>query len=222
MDRRSVSRLAALLAVLGTAPGCMEAPTNDGRMFQRWAQVVADVPTSDEEAFARAGRAAPKPGAEAKAPGVTLTAEAMGLRAPIRIDVVDPLELPNARDAGLRTIAGFAEDAPARLQRAVFRTPEAAPAATRGASAARATPATGGRFAAQLGAFRSRAEAEAAWSKVSARLPGVSPRFETVTVAGKGPMVRLKAGPLPTAEAAANVCRAAGVSDPWCAKAKLG
>jgi len=215
MDRRSVSRLAALLAVLGTAPGCMDAPTNDGRMFQRWAQVVADVPTSDEEAFARAGRAAPIPGAEDKAPGVTLTAEAMGLRAPIRIDVVDPLELPNARDAGLRTIAGFAEDAPARLERAVFRTPEVAPAA-------RAAPVTGGRFAAQLGAFRSLAEAEAAWSKVSARLPGVSPRFETVTVAGKGPMVRLKAGPLPTAEAAASVCRTAGVSDPWCAKAKLG
>jgi len=214
MACRSVSRLAAVLAGAAAVSGCMEAPSNDGRMFQRWAEAVASIPTSDEEAYARAGRPAPSAsGAPApvrvSAPQVTMTAEAAGLRAPIRIAVVDPLEMPHARDLGLRdAIDMVAGDTAARMQRAAYRQPLAAP------------PAAAGGPAVQLGAFRSRAAAEAAWATLRARhgdvLAGIVPRFETADLGARGTWVRLKAT-APNSAAAQQLCRAAG-ADPWCAR----
>lgn len=82
-------------------------------------------------------------------------------------------------------------------------------------SAAAAT----GSVAVQLGAFRDEAAARAAWDRLGAggALAGLQPRFETVQRA-EGALVRLKAGPLPTPEAARAVCARLGLDDPWCAK----
>ncbi|HYE42339.1 MAG TPA: SPOR domain-containing protein, partial [Caulobacteraceae bacterium] len=148
-----------------------------------------------------------------------LTAEAAGLRAPIRIAVVDPLEMPNSRDMGLRAAFAVASavagrEEPVRLQQASAAT--AAPVRAAASSAV---------YAAQLASFRTRADAEAAWATLKARhsglLRGVTPRFEAVDLGAKGTWVRLKAGPLASRDEAVRICRAAGVSDAWCAKATL-
>ena len=72
-----------------------------------------------------------------------------------------------------------------------------------------------------LGAFSSEASAREAWARLStgdarAALDGLSPRFEPVTVNGRE-LVRLKVGA--PADTAAEICRAAQISDPWCAAA---
>lgn len=204
----------------------MQPPQNDGHMFQRWAQAVAEIPTTDEEAVARdqakatgvarqTFASADLPAtSQAAAPSITLTADEAGLRPAMTINVVDPLELPNARDIGLRAVSGVMDramggDRPATLQRASMTT--------------RAPAASGQTWVAQLAAFRSRADAEATWRKLKAAnasvLGQVSPRYESVDLGAKGTWVRLRTSPLPSQAAAAAVCRAAGVTDRWCAKA---
>ena len=71
----------------------------------------------------------------------------------------------------------------------------------------------------QLGAYSSEAGAREAWRrlKVRADLGQLSPVYETVQVEGRV-LTRLKVGPIP-AEQAADLCRAAQVSDPWCRRA---
>src|SRR5690349_4251202 len=126
MDRRSVVSLAA--AVVGglSAAGCMEAPRNDGHMFQRWAQAVAEIPTDDAEALARDQVRAQQTLARADAAParITLTSDEAGLRPAMTIDVVDPLELPAARDIGLRAAMTMADavvgSQQPRLQRAAL------------------------------------------------------------------------------------------------------
>jgi cell division septation protein DedD len=218
MDRRSVVSLAAVVASGLSVSACMEPPRNDGRMFQRWAQAVSEIPTTDEEAVVRdqqraqqtlARAADPAPAAPAL-PTITLTSEANGLRPAMSIAVVDPLELPNARDMGLRAAMTVADAvAPARMQ----------PASLTAAGKSSAAP---GPWFAQIAAFRSRAEAEAAWLKLKAAnatlFASISPRFQTVDLGVKGTWVRLQTSGLPTQAAAAQVCRAAGVTDRWCAK----
>ncbi len=213
MDRSRVFRLAAALCAAAGLSSCMEAPKNDGRMFQRWAQAISEIPVTDEAALARAGgrTAPPAKAAPAERPGLEFTAEAAGLRAPIRIAVVDPLEMPNSRDLNLRSVIATAAPAAARLQPASMTSaPREAASAMRGSHAAR------------IAAFRSRADAEAQWNALRERHPavfaGVTPQFEPVDLGAKGTWVRLKAAGLPSPEAAARVCQAAGVSDPWCAK----
>lgn len=196
----------------------MEPPRNDGRMFQRWAQAVSEIPTSDEQAVARDQRRGQQARAAKPvepAPTVVLTSAASGLRPAMSIAVVDPLELPNARDMGLRAAMTVADavmsERPARVQ----------PVSMTVTGPAARTAATGTWFA-QLAAFRSRAEAEATWRKLkaanAAAFAGISPRFQSVDLGAKGTWVRLQTSALPTQAAAAQVCRAAGVTDHWCAK----
>lgn len=226
MDRRSVVSLAAVIAGGAVLSGCMEAPKNDGRMFQRWAQAVSEIPTSDEEAALRdAGRAretlaraAQTAAAPADAPGaITFRAEQAGLRPAMTVTLVDPLDLPNARDLGLRGMIDAADvtaQGQPRVQRASL---------TRSAPSQVSAQGSGG-YAARLAAFRTRSEAEATWRKLQSAnaglLSGVAPRFETVDLGARGKWVRLMAGPLPTQAAAARVCRAAGVNDPWCSRGR--
>lgn len=218
MDRRSVVSLAAAVASGLSVSACMEPPRNDGRMFQRWAQAVAEIPTSDEEALARDQQRAQQTlarsaGPAAPTPTVVLTSAASGLRPAISIAVVDPLELPNARDMGLRAAMTVGDammgEGPARVQPASM-------------TVSRPVAASSGMWFAQIAAFRSRAEAEAAWGKLKAANTAVfanlSPRFQTVDLGTKGTWVRLQTSALPTRAAAAGVCRAAGVTDRWCAK----
>lgn len=196
----------------------MEAPRNDGQMFQRWASAVSEIPTDDAQAFARDKVRAVRTLARAETPAgptITLTADEAGLRPAMSINVVDALELPNARDMGLRTAMSVADSVmgdrqPARVERTSLRTQ------TPSAQAA-------GAWTAQLAAFRTRADAEATWRKLKAAnasvLGGVTPRYETVDLGSKGTWVRLRTSPLPSQAAADAVCRAAGVTDRWCAKA---
>lgn len=72
-----------------------------------------------------------------------------------------------------------------------------------------ALPAHGG-FKIQLGAFRTTAEAEAAWSKIKARFPNELGRLnqlmERADLGDKGIFYRLQAGPFSERAAAASVC----------------
>ena len=80
-------------------------------------------------------------------------------------------------------------------------------------------PAQAGTRMIQLGAFSSPAGAQAAWARLKARadLSNLSPVFERVDVDGRS-LTRLKVGPIP-AGAAAALCVAAQVADPWCPRA---
>lgn len=142
----------------------------------------------------------------------------------LKVEVMDPHDLWDARDAGLRgTIqqvstraveAAAPMVAEAVVQRVSTRMSEAPPMRP-----AISSP-SGARTTIQLGAYSSAEAARAAWTTVSSgaargALKGLSPVFEAVQVNGR-PFTRLKvAAP---AAAAAAICRAAEVSDPWCAR----
>lgn len=225
MDRRSVFRLAAVIASGVVLAGCIESPRNDGQMFQRWAQAVVEIPTSDEEAAVRDATRARETLARNSQPVtdaiasqvVAVAAEQAGLRPAMSVELVDPLEMPNARDLGLRGMMTVADAVTAEPAPRVVRA--AAPVQQRVSG-----PAPGGAWSARLAAFRTRAEAETAWSRLKSSnaglLTGVSARFETVDLGARGKWVRLMTSALPTQAAAARVCRAAGVTDPWCANGR--
>lgn len=207
---RPVSVFIAALSAL-TLSGCggME---GDGRTFESMAQAVAsiDVPMTP------ASRDAPSAAA-------VLPSQQAGLRPALQVQVMDPHDLWDARDG---TLEGA-------VRQAVVRTAtDAAPAVARSVTHAvvqqasdraglrPALPAATGSAVIQLGAFSSEAAARAAWGEIGkgGALSGLSPRFEPVEVNGKR-LTRLKVGPIP-AEAAAGLCRAARVSDPWCRRGR--
>lgn len=156
---------------------------------------------------------------------------------PLKVQIMDPHDLWDARDGGLRgavgQIGGRVAEAAApvvaevAVQRGALHM--AGPAPMRPAieaepaevvlPAPRIEPVVA-RTAIQLGAYSSPESARLAWAKVStgaasSALSGLSPVYETVNVNGRS-FTRLKiAAP---AAAAAAICQAAAVSDPWCAR----
>jgi hypothetical protein len=152
-----------------------------------------------------------------------------GLRPALRVEVMDPHALWDARDgldaaverAAPQLVATAApvvaeavvRQAAARIETASSRS------GLRPALASRpATPDTADRGLVQLGAYSSRAAARSAWSRLKAgkaawALDGLSPVYQDVEVGGRR-LVRLKVA-TPVAGAAA-VCAAAGIDDPWC------
>lgn len=157
------------------------------------------------------------------APSAARTADQSGLRQALRVEVLDPHALWDARDGGLRGVVEAAAPAmaeaaaPAIVQAASDQVGRAVSEHLRPAVSAPARPGA----VIQLGAFSSEASAREAWTRFStgaarAALSGLSPRFEPVTVNGRE-LVRLKVGA--PADTAAEICRAAQVSDPWCAAA---
>lgn len=124
---------------------------------------------------------------------------------PLTIEVVDSA---SSGEAGLR-------EAIAPAARAAVRVVEDAVAPA-------GRPLLRGEYAAQIGSFSSEAAARAAWAAYVAREPralgSLQPRIERVEV-GSRALVRLKAGPFVTADAAAATCARVGVADAWCAKA---
>ena len=170
----NLPRPAALLFSLFFLGGC-QGVQNDGYMFQHWAEAVAAIPISAEDAAAR-----------------RQTGPAM------EVKVVDPLDLPAARAAGLRAAVAIAEPV---LSSTVKNA-----------------------GAVQLASFHSVAEAQAAWGELQARhaaLRGLEPSLETVDLGSKGTWIRLKAGPVP-ADQAPGLCRSVGIADRWCAAAARG
>lgn len=199
----------------------------DPHRFESMAQKVADIRLDGSEA-----PASPTP-APAAHP-LTGTAEASGLRSALRVEVMDPHELWDARDGLTHAVrqesAAVVEAAApavahaamgAVVQQVSTRATEVArPARADGLRSGLSSAPTTARTTIQLGAYSSEAAARSAWTTVKAgaartALSGLSPVFESVTVNGRT-LTRLKVA-APTAAAVA-ICRAAQVSDPWCAR----
>jgi len=137
-----------------------------------------------------------------------------GPRTPMRIEVVEPEVLWDARADGFQAGLRGPMEAAARAgaEAAVQATVERVSAAIeRPQPAARPSGVT-----VQLGAFSSREAAQAAWARLSgqAALAELSPQLEPVEREGRT-LYRLRAGPV-AAEAVTDVCRAANAGD-WCA-----
>ena len=137
---------------------------------------------------------------------------------PVQVAVMDPHDMWDARDAqaGLRTIVATAsapvvEAATPVMAKAVGEQMAA------GMRPAPTAPAPGPLV--QLGAYGSEATARQAWARLSRTeaLSGLTPAFETVDVGGRS-VTRLKVT-LEADHSPADVCRAAGVDDPWCRRA---
>lgn len=157
------------------------------------------------------------------------TAADAGLRPALRVEVVDPHALWDARDG----LDAAVERAAPRL--AAAAAPAVADAVVRRVSAridaassrAGLRPAMAPRPAAaarvnqglvQLGAYSSETAARSAWARLKSgeaawALSGLSPVYEGVEVGGRR-LTRLKVR-APAAGATA-VCAAAGIDDPWC------
>ena len=210
-------RKAVIVLPLLALAGCGGMEPEQGR-FERLADMVAAV-----EVPARDGAIAP-----------VRTSAAAGLRPAVRVEVMEPHELWDARDAGLR--GAIDAVAPAVVEAAVPAVQAAATGAMQqavdqtlgrsrqtspvlaSAAPARATPSLA---TLQLGAFSSAAAARAAWAEV-ARGPaasltaGLEPIYSSVQVNDRT-FTRLRVR-LP-GDQAARLCRLADVSDPWCRSA---
>jgi hypothetical protein len=164
-------------------------------------------------------------------PAPVRTAAEAGLRPALRVEVMDPHALWDARDgldvaverAAPRLVAAAAPAvADALVQQVSTRIDTAASRA--GLRPARIDPLPTSRGArpsaglVQLGAYSSEASARSAWTRLRSgeaawALKGLAPVYEGVEVGGRH-LTRLKV-PAPAAGAAA-VCAAAGIDDPWC------
>ena len=214
--------LAAMaLGVSACLAGC-GAVQNDGHMFQRWADKVEQIKVDDQTP----GQAAqPTQQADAGAPVLDPVALASRadisdnptLRQPMKIDVVDRLNMPTPDAATLRAVVRavhasvMSGSAPSASERAGLRPPIEGGPISNGKV---------GRLV-QLAAFTSDADARAAWRKFASVDPAVfanlSPRFEHADLGDKGQWVRVKVA-LPAAIGAAHrVCAAAKLSPERCA-----
>lgn len=188
---------------------------SDPHRFENLANRIAAVPLDG---------GAPTP-ASAPAPK---TAAQEGLRPALRVEVMDPHALWDARDGMVQqasarvaeaaapvVVEAVTREATARLEAAVSRPQTESRPQLRPALAAE--PQTG-RGLVQLGAYSTAEGAQAAWARLKSgaaawALEGLSPTFETVQVNGRE-LVRLKVR-APGAGASA-LCAAAGIDDPWC------
>jgi len=190
-----------------TACGAVE---SDPHRFETMADAVAAIPLDDQPVVEAvpASEAAPS-----------------GLRPALKVEVMDPHALWDARDGLVEKAAVAAAPAVAEavVQNVSARVEGvAAQAGLRPAVAVR--PAAEPRLNAglvQLGAYSSEAAARAAWTRLNASeaawaLDGLSPVYEAVEVEGRT-LTRLKVR-TPAAGAAA-VCAAARIDDPWCHRA---
>jgi hypothetical protein len=204
----------------------------DPHRFESLAQKVADIRLDGSEAPASL-TPAPAPSSATATP-LTGSAAASGLRSGLRVEVMDPHDLWDARDGLRHTIreestAVVEAAAPALAHAAMGAVVQqvstraadiARPVRTDGLRSGISAVSTGARTTIQLGAYSSEAAARSAWTTVKAgaashALTGLSPVFERVTVNGRA-LTRLKVA-APTTAAVA-ICRAAQVSDPWCAR----
>ncbi|HYC97951.1 SPOR domain-containing protein [Brevundimonas sp.] len=200
--------LACLAAATLSACGLVD---SDPDRFENLAESVAAIPLD---------------GSAARTPTRGAGAEA-GLRPALRVEVMDPHALWDARDGDLRAVAGqqaprlIAAAAPPVVEAVVHKvsTRIDGAAVQAGLRPAQPSRATGGLV--QIGAYSSEAAARAAWAELrdgdAARaLDGLTPVFEGVEIGGRR-LTRLKVR-APAAGAAA-VCAAAGIDDPWCRRA---
>jgi hypothetical protein len=194
-----------LIGLMGLATSSCGFVESDPNRFENLAQAVADIPL--DEAGPAVGSAA-----EAGLRPAFVSAEQVAAPGALRVEVLDPHALWDARDAGLRGAVERA--APAVIE-------AAAPVVTRAVvrevtQAADTLRPDAVRETLQLGAFSSPAAARAAWSRISGAGETVStltPAFEAVTVDGRT-LTRLKV--VASAETARAVCRAADAAQLGC------
>ena len=186
---------------------------SDPHRFENLANSVAAIDVDGK----RAGAPPPRTAAEA------------GLRPALRVEVMDPHALWDARDgldsAGERAASRLvAAAAPAVADAVVQQVSDRIDAASSRAglrpalAPSRPTAPRADRGLVQLGAYSSEAAARSAWARLKSgeaawALNGLSPVYEGVEVGGRR-LTRLKVT-APAAGAAA-VCAAAGIDDPWC------
>ena len=188
-----------LLGAAGLLLNACGLDASETARFETLAQKVADI-----EVPLDPSRDAPAPTQVARADGMRPALPASKLR----VEVMDPHDLWDAREAGLR----------GAIVQAAPRVVEAAAPAVAEAVVRRAGDAVR-RTTIQLGAYSTPEGAQKAWADVKSgagrrALNGLSPVFETVQVNGRE-FTRLKVGPIPV-DAAATLCRAVEVTDPWC------
>ena len=199
------SVLAAVLMCGLSACGAVE---SDPHRFENLANRIAAIPLDGS-----------------RASGSVPSSRELGLRpaqpAALRVEVMDPHDLWDARDGGLDGLVDRAAPVVARAMVQQVSTRVAATAAEAGLRPALkpAPAARSGRTSLiQLGAYSSEESARMAWARLTAKadsgvLSGLAPVFEGVNIDGRR-LVRLKvAAP---AGAAAAVCAAARIDDPWC------
>lgn len=187
-----------LFAGLALAVSACSGVEGDANRFERWGEAVARIPVSSTAS-------------------ATPSAAERGLRPALQIQVMDPHELWAARDGELAPVIAAAAPAMARAAAPAVVEAVRAGIAEHTGAAERAGLRTG--VTIQIGAYSSEQAAMTAWRTAAGRAPAqfgqLEPTLEPVTVSGRQ-LVRLKAGPVPAADAPA-VCRAAGVTDQWCA-----
>lgn len=196
-----------VLALFATAAlsacGMVEA---DPHRFETMAEAVAAIPLDQPREAGPADAVAARTAAEA------------GLRPALKVEVMDPHALWDARDGNLRAAAEeqgsrlAAAAAPAVAEAVVRNVSDRIEGAAAGLRPARSPPPAG--TLVQIGAYSSEASARAAWARLD--LEGLTPVFEAVEVGGRR-LTRLKVR-APASRAAA-VCAAAGIDDPWCHRA---
>ena len=200
-----------LLGLAGLATSSCSLVESDPHRFETMAQVVADIPL---DGAARPVRTAAENGLR---PAMAVTDTVVN-RGALRVEVMDPHDLWDARDAGLRGAVEAA--APALIEAAA---PMVAEAVVQRVSAEmpprRLAPPTARqvtRTTLQLGAFASPAAARRAWGRIADAGHGVaelSPVFEAVEVDGRN-LTRLKVSA--PVDAARAVCRAADAAQLGC------
>jgi hypothetical protein len=192
-----------VIGLLGLSTASCGFVESDPNRFEKLAQAVAEIPLDG---------GAPATAADAGLRPASLTAQQVARPGALRVEVMDPHALWDARDSGLRGAVERA--APAMVE-------AAAPAVTRTVVQEVTRASDGLRPQAvletlQLGAFSSPDAARAAWNRIAEAGDAVStltPAFEAVTVNGRT-LTRLKvAAP---ADAARAVCRAADAAHLGC------
>ncbi len=143
---------------------------------------------------------------------------------PVKVSVMSPAEMWDARDAQAQGMRDALKPMTAAIRPRNGSAPEPIPAVEtttveRPKAALRPAVLHAEGRTVQLGAYSNEAGAREAWRRIKVRadLGQLSPVYETVQVEGRV-LTRLKVGPIP-AEQAADLCRAAQVSDPWCRRA---
>lgn len=188
---------------------------SDPHRFENWARNVAAIPLDGQAA-------APTAVTPVAAPMRTAAQE--GLRPALRVEVMTPHDLWDARDGMVQQASARVAEAAAPVvvdavvREASERIGQAAPRLRPAISQHQTSPRPAARGLVQLGAYSSREAAQDAWARLKAgsaawALDGLSPTYEAVQVNGRD-LVRLKVQ-APGAGAAA-LCAAAGVDDPWC------
>lgn len=196
-----------LLALAGLSTASCGMVEGDPHRFETMAQYVADIPIDGQ---ARPVRTASSEGLRP----ALVTREQVADPGDLRVEVMSPYDLWDARDAGLR---GAVEAAPALAEAAAPAITQAVVRRVSTETPVRLPPARETALTTvQLGAFSSRAAAQRAWMRIADAAQGsgeLAPVFETVEVDGRS-LTRLKVSA--PVDAAHEVCRAADAAQLGC------